>query len=996
MAEAAPQLSAARPARPAIGEGLLRRPFVPLVGGVLSLILAGIGELIVQSGSGSPLSLVLYLAAILLFTVSAWPMPPAESDMPSEEVVVALPRSRSTWGWAVLGLGTALAVGLDVAALLMIRQDVRAPLAPWLWLAAMVLIAAVGVALHRWQEWPARWGRGVWPSSVNGRRLAVAALALVMLAAVLARVLWLDKVPLGINADEGDRAAVSIQIIKGANNQSIFEAGWYWISMVYFWLLAQVMNIFGVSFVGARMFGALAGIVAVGMVVWIGVRNFGLRVGLLAGAILSVLAVALQFSRETTEAGPTGMLWAVSAAFFFEASRRGRMWAWAGAGIAGGLSIYFYPTGRLWAIMALAYCVYLLVHGLGGRRWAIFRGAAFAAVAAVVVMAPFLLQAVEHWEIFTLRAQETSIFTRDNPTRLNYYNPEWNVAQLLAAQTVRSVGVFNQFSDGGGFFPISTGATGGSITTGLLAVLTLLGLGWCCLRWRDPRFVLLAGWFWVGFSGVIVTVETPNVQRMAAAVPVVALFSALVLDNLARRIELAASRREGARFSPRTASIAAWALVGVVALYMMGVEAHRYFVVYGSAERWPHPTILGQAVNEQGTDTRVFTIGRQFHMVNSGWVRLLAPWTPRGGIQAPGNHLPLAEPADHNIAFLVFPAQEAYLPYLADLYPGGAARRYVHPTEQLMFTVYRLPREDWAALQGATAEDPSGEQYRVAGLGVPPEGWSAYPSAMRWTAGLTVPQYWNYAVRIGPGPARLAIDGVEVLSVPEGTPVMSTTLSLARGKHAVSYEGTLAAQGRPALFEIAQIPEEIPDQPPRPLVWASPGTGMLVAGWDQPHGLYGLVRREGRAEQRTLDPTLATCCLSAQVRADGRAYTATWTGSLDAPATGVYSMTLLSQGAISLKLDGSTVFESDEPSDQPRGFMVELTEGPHPVEIVYTVKEGPGGIEWVWTPPGGTTSIVPPSVLSPPDGAGVGPPLSPGELGPWERQPVDMPVEIVR
>jgi hypothetical protein len=996
MAEAAPQLSTARPARPAISAGLLRRPFVPLAGGVLSLILAAIGELIVQSGSGSPLSLVLYLAAILLFTVSAWPMPPAEADLPSGEGAGALPRSRAVRGWVVLGLGTALAVGIDVAALLMIRQDVRAPLAPYLWLAAMVLIAAVGVALHRWQEWPARWGRGVWPSSVTGRRLAIAAVALIMLVAVLARVLWLDKVPLGINADEGDRAAVSIQIVRGENNQSIFEAGWYWISMVYFWLLAQVMNIFGISFVGARMFGALAGIVATGVVTWIGVRNFGLRVGLLAGGIMSVLAVALQFSRETTEAGPTGMLWAVSVAFFFEASRRGRMWAWAGAGIAGGLSIYFYPTGRLWGIMALAYCVYLLVHGLGGRRWAILRGAAFAAVAALVVMAPFLVQAVEHWEIFTLRAQETSIFTRGNPTRLNYYNPEWNVVQLLAEQTVRSVGVINQFSDGGGFFPISTGATGGSITTGLLAVLTLLGLGWCCLRWRDPRFVLLALWFWVGFSGVIVTVETPNVQRMAAAVPVVALFSALVLDNLARRIKAAASRREGARFSPRTAGIAAWVLVGVVALYLMAADAHRYFVVYGSAERWPHPTTLGQAVNEQGADTRVFTISRQFHMVNSGWVRLLAPWTPRGGIQAPGSHLPLAETADHNIAFLLFPQQNAYLPYLEELYPGGTTRRYVHPTENLMFTVYRLPRADWDALQGATAEDPSGERHHVAELGVPPDGWSAYPSTMRWTAGLTVPQYWNYAVRIGPGPARLEIDGVEVLSVPMGTPVMSTTLSLARGKHAVSYEGYLASQGEPALFEMAQIPEEIPDQPPKALVWASPGTQVLVAGWDEPRGLYGVVQTEGRAEQRRIDPTLATCCLSAQTRADGKPYTATWTGSLHAPATGVYSMTLFSQGAISLKLDGNTVFEAGEPSDQPRGFTADLSEGPHSVEIVYTVKEGPGGIEWVWTPPGGTTSIVPPPALSPPEGAGVGPPLAPEALGPWERQPVDMPVEIVK
>jgi hypothetical protein len=610
-------------------------------------------------------------------------------------------------------------------------------------------------------------------------------------------------------------------------------------------------------------------------------------------------------------------------------------------------------------------------------------------------MSPFFVRVLQDWQVFTIRAQETSIFTGDNPTRLAYYHPEWNVVQLLSEQTVRSVGLFNQFTDNGGFFPLSTGERGGSVMFGALAVLTLLGLGWCCLRWRDPRFVLLALWFWVGFAGVIVTVETPNVQRMGAAVPVVALFPALVLDSLARRIELLASRREGARFSPRTARIVAWGLAGVVALYVMAADAYRYFGVYAQADRWPQPTSLGNAVNEQGSDSWVFTIGRQYHMVNSGWVRLLAPWTPRGGIQAPGSHLPLALPADKDLAFLFYPAQEPYLPYLQELYPGGTLKRYVHPTENLMFSVYRVPRGEWSKTQGAIAQDPSGKQYHVAALGSPPNTWNTYPSRMTWSAGLTVPQYWNYAVRVGPGPARLQIDGVEVLSVPDGTAAMSATVSLARGKHAVSYEGTLAREGEPALFEMADVPEEVPDQPPPALEWRSPGTELLAAGWDAPHGLYGVVNIEEHPEQHRLDGTLADCCLTNQIHTDGMPYTTTWTGSLEAPATGVYSMTLFTQGAISLKIDGRPVFEADEPSDRFQGATVELIAGPHPVEVVYSAKDSPGGIEWVWTPPGGTTSIVPPSALSPPPGAGVGPPVPPDRLGHRDRQPTDRPVETV-
>jgi hypothetical protein len=106
-------------------------------------------------------------------------------------------------------------------------------------------------------------------------------------------------------------------------------------------------------------------------------------------------------------------------------------------------------------------------------------------------------------------------------------------------------------------------------------------------------------------------------------------------------------------------------------------------------------------------------------------------------------------------------------------------------------------------------------------------------------------------------------------------------------------------------------------------------------------------------------------------------------------------MTLLSQGALTLRIDGRPVYEAAEPSDQPRGFTVEMSQGAHPVEIAYSVKEGPGAIEWVWTPPGGATSIVPPSALSPPQNAGVGPVIPPDALGASEFQPADQPVETV-
>ena len=87
--------------------------------------------------------------------------------------------------------------------------------------------------------------------------------------------------------------------------------------------------------------------------------------------------------------------------------------------MAGGLSLYFYPSGRLWAVLAALWCAYLFVHGLGGRRLSIVRGIVLAALAALlIVMGPYwshVTTSPEAFQTFTLRAKETSIFTNDNP-----------------------------------------------------------------------------------------------------------------------------------------------------------------------------------------------------------------------------------------------------------------------------------------------------------------------------------------------------------------------------------------------------------------------------------------------------------------------------------------------------------------------------------------------------------------------------------------------------
>ncbi len=530
-----------------------------------------------------------------------------------------------------------------------------------------------------------------------------------------------------------------------------------------------------------------------------GIRHFGWRAGLLTGVILSTLGVALQFSRETSEAGPTATLWALSAAFFLEAARNGKAWAWIGAGIAGGASVYFYPTGRLWAVLAVLFCLYLLLRGPQRRRVA--AGIYLAALAALVIASPFLFHVWQVPNELTIRAHETSIFVKENPLRLTYYRPTWSMRELLIAQFDHAMGIFNKYLDGNFFWP-----TNKPILPPVLAVLTLLGLGAASLRVKDRRLFLLSVWFWTGFVGVIVTVETPNLQRMATAVPLLGLFPALVLDDLARRAEsIKASQRLG--LVTRRAATAAVALLACVLAWR---EWRFYFGEYAAMDAWPYTRVEGATVAEQGKDAWVISLGDQFHMVNSGWVRLLAPFASRAGVLSPGSQLPLPIAADRGLAFLIYQRQAHYLPYLAEILPGGTVTRISHPPGIFMFFVYRVPKEAWARQQGALVSAPGSPAVRVATLGEPPPGWTKFPSPMRWSAALRVNQYWNYGFRIGPGPARLVIDGKEVLKVPAGEAAAVANVCLARGDHAILFEGVVGGAGQAALFE-----------------WTSPHAGKL-------------------------------------------------------------------------------------------------------------------------------------------------------------------------
>src|SRR5512143_1267387 len=196
--------------------------------GLLAVALAGSGEAVIRSKNFSGLGGALYLLGILLFSVGAWPLPSTSEESAASAPGAAstdqspggLPASgerRGTWwrGGMLLVVAAVLAIGVDAVMLSRLAKANESPTTVLLWLLGPALLLLGGVLAGPSTAHAPRWRAAAWPRTRAGRAGVVVILLLLAVIAALSRFPGLDRVPFGINADEGDRAAVAIQIVRG-------------------------------------------------------------------------------------------------------------------------------------------------------------------------------------------------------------------------------------------------------------------------------------------------------------------------------------------------------------------------------------------------------------------------------------------------------------------------------------------------------------------------------------------------------------------------------------------------------------------------------------------------------------------------------------------------------------------------------------------------------------------------------------------------------------
>jgi 4-amino-4-deoxy-L-arabinose transferase-like glycosyltransferase len=387
---------------------------------------------------------------------------------------------------------------------------VLSPLATPLWLAGIALVV---------------WGcsrRGETSTARRWTRLEIAAVGLLALAAFAVRAFDLGHLPFVLSGDEGSAGLTAWEFRSGARD-NLLSLGWFSFPSFYFALISFGQLVFGRTTEAVRIVSAVAGALTIPALYALAREMVSRPAAFAAAAWLAAFHVHVFFSRLAYNNIFDGLLLVVAAGGLWRGWHTGERRAFLVAGLALGLSQFFYTTGRLTPILLSLWLVLLVLHSRPDRiRLA---GLTTTLLAGAAVFLPLGLLYVEHpGELF---------FTA---SRVSMLIPGWTAEAAAALGTSASGLVLEQIWVTA--LGLTVGelqgvyyASGAPLLISLSGVLFFGGLAICLARGRQPRYslwlLILAGTILAGG----LSIQAPNSQRLLYLSPALALLVVLPLEE---------------------------------------------------------------------------------------------------------------------------------------------------------------------------------------------------------------------------------------------------------------------------------------------------------------------------------------------------------------------------------------------------------------------------------------------------------------------------------
>jgi hypothetical protein len=550
----------------------------------------------------------------------------------------------------------------------------------------IVGVCAVGAAVLWSAPWPSPSSRAT-SRTQRETWLEIAGVAGVTALALLLRVAALEGIPFTLGGDEAWHGLLARRVLSG-QLRNPFNMGYMSMPTMFYWPLSWSLWLVGDTVSGLRLPAVLVGTVTVPVLYLFARRLWGRPVAFLSAAFLATYDYHIHYSRlgANNVWDPLFViltLWALDRGLT-EADRTQQFRYCLLAGLVMGLSTFFYTGARLLPLLAATYVGFVWL-----RRRKEMEGLVPALVLLVlgflVAGGPMLSFAVAHPGEWNARLNQVGIIQSGWLAREPGLTGKSSV-YILAEQFVRAAGAFHVHPDRtvwyGADRPLLDPVSG---------VFAILGMAWAVAHWRERRQFLVLLLFWsVIISGGMLTESPPSSQRLAMAIPAVALLVATGLERtatLARRMAGAARRR--------------WqdVVLGLAVLALGASNVWFYFAKFTPTRRYGSrngetATMMGHYLRDLEGDYQAFFLGAPRMYWSFGTMGFLAPDVPAVDVVEPLSAPPdfgMDGSGERGVVFLFLPERAGELAWVQPAYPDGIVRQTYDAAGELRFMAYEVP-----------------------------------------------------------------------------------------------------------------------------------------------------------------------------------------------------------------------------------------------------------------------------------------------------------------
>ena len=518
------------------------------------------------------------------------------------------------------------------------------------------------------------------------RRLELAGLAALLLAALFVRAIDLEHIPANLGGDEGTQGVAALELVEPPMGNP-FSTGWYSVPTMSFLAYGLTMKVFGATIAGARALSALVGTLTVLTTFLLARQLWGWRVAWIAATVLAFGHYHIHFSRLASNQIGDGFVVTLALWLFARGMQSRRSLHFALAGMVVGLGWYGYFGARLVGVLLAVYVVWLFASKYRFQLLVMFerygRLLLIFLLAALVAAAPLLLYYLAHPDAMAARASQITILSPGWLVHEQEYSGQ-SGTRILLRQFLKSVTAFHFTLDPTFWYRSSI-----PLLDFLSGVLLLLGMVWSVARRREPGFALVLIWFWLALiTGWMLTENPPSSQRMVIIAPALALLVGLGLSWL-----MSIGQRvfgKGQLLHWRDIAILALVLISILNLYY-------YFVVYTPTRIYGNPTAevatnLGRYLGQQDDDYVVYFYGPMLMYFDIGNLSFLARGVEGVDVYPPDeDRPPVSLDVSDGARFVFLPQRLGELETVREQFPGGE-RMDVHSMAdgRLLYVVYEV------------------------------------------------------------------------------------------------------------------------------------------------------------------------------------------------------------------------------------------------------------------------------------------------------------------